>query len=181
MVFTLFHAGFVIPLRLKFRRLSLPALLAGAMLPDLEIPFIWLLTHGATDRMVLHSLFGALVIGVPLTLLFVYLALPKFRALLPEKVLGMHTAPFTVPPSSFLPASLSSLIGICSHVLVDSFNYHAYNASPLLWPFSQRTFIFPLFGNGQFSAIFWLLLAATLTLLSFRALNRDARRSPISR
>ena len=48
--------------RLSPQRLDLPALVAGAVIPDLEIVFFELAGRpGGINRLVLHSLFGAVV------------------------------------------------------------------------------------------------------------------------
>ena len=51
------------------------------MVPDLEIPFIYLLTSGLQDRLVLHSLAGAATLGLFLSVLltvFIYPPLVLF-------------------------------------------------------------------------------------------------------
>jgi hypothetical protein len=69
---------------------SLLALLVSTRVPDLEIPFIYLLTGGLQDRLVLHGLAGAATLGLFLSVLltgFIYLPLVlSFFKLDKEKV-----------------------------------------------------------------------------------------------
>lgn len=176
MVLTPFHIGFILPLWLKFRRLDLPALALGSMLPDFEIPFILLLTSGLTDRMVMHSLFGSLILGVPVTLLVVFFVMPKLVSFLSRKT-RLVSLPFISPflnrkPAPLSISFLSALIGIWSHVLMDSLIYHGTSKSPFLWPFSNQSFVFPLFGSPLFSLVFWTGLSAFLLVICLRALAK---------
>jgi len=180
MVFTPLHAGFVIPLWLKFRRLDLTALLVGCMLPDFEIPLIWLLTSGATDRIVLHSLFGGLLLGVPIALLVSFYLVPFALKFLPRNILGLNLSLFSRRPAVPLHISaLSALIGLWSHSLIDTLMYHGTTANPTLWPFLNHGIVLLIFpADPALSAWFWTCVAAVLLLLSARALARipaDAR------
>jgi hypothetical protein len=47
--------------------LSLPALIVGSMVPDLEVPFMISFT-GTQDRLVLHSILGAITLGTIITI-----------------------------------------------------------------------------------------------------------------
>ena len=108
-------------------RLSLPALIVGAMVPDLEVPFMLLLT-GTQDRMVLHSLIGGLTPGTAVAValtVFLYPAIAgAFFPINKEKVRQKCALSGAVVVSCF--------IGVLSHVLLDTAN-HAYN--PVFWPF----------------------------------------------
>lgn len=128
--------------------LSLPALIVGSMVPDLEVPFVFLLT--GSDRLVLHSLIGALTLGTVIAVALTVLAYPRLTsALLPinkEKVKEKCSLSFTV--------ALSASIGALSHVLLDVAN-HAYN--PVFWPFLSAyqtpSPIVPLLGGGTMSSL----------------------------
>ena len=62
-------------------RLSLPGLVVGSMLPDLEIPFLVLLFGmQPSNRLVLHSLLGAVTVGTLLSMLFTVLVYPKLTS-----------------------------------------------------------------------------------------------------
>jgi hypothetical protein len=59
-------------------KLSLPGLVVGSMLPDLEIPFLALLFGiQPTNRLVLHSLLGAVTVGTLFSMLLTVLVYPK--------------------------------------------------------------------------------------------------------
>lgn len=109
--------------------LILPALIVGSMVPDLEVPFIYLWSGTWNqDRMILHSLLGGLTLGTLITvLLTVFIYSPIIGAIFPvdkkrvkEKCTFLYALVF------------SCLLGILSHVLLDVAN-HSYN--PLFWPF----------------------------------------------
>jgi membrane-bound metal-dependent hydrolase YbcI (DUF457 family) len=106
--------------------LSLPALIVGAMTPDLEVPFMVLFT--GMDRMVLHSLIGGLTFGTAVAVALTVLLYPHVAgAVFPidkEKVRQKCAFSGVVVFSCFL--------GVLSHVLLDVAN-HAYN--PVFWPF----------------------------------------------
>jgi membrane-bound metal-dependent hydrolase YbcI (DUF457 family) len=109
--------------------LSLPALIVGSMVPDLEIPFIVLLLGtDAPHRLVLHSLLGAVTLGTLLStaitvLIYPWLASAIFRI---DKRKVKEKCRFT------LWLVCSCILGGISHVLLDVTN-HAYN--PVFWPF----------------------------------------------
>jgi len=42
---------------------SLPALLVGTLLPDVEVTILYYLTDGAIDRLLFHSIIGAVTVG----------------------------------------------------------------------------------------------------------------------
>lgn len=111
--------------------LSLPALIVGAMVPDLEVPFVTL--FGDTgDRLVLHSLLGGLTLGTLIAVAFtvwlyprvIGVFLPAYKTKLKEKC------------SFSFSLVLSCLIGVLSHNILDIAN-HVYN--PIFWPFLSAT------------------------------------------
>ena len=76
MPFTPLHAVVAYLLNRWQRKLSLPALIVGTMVSDLEIPFVWLVTGGLYGRLVLHSLLGAAVLGTLVAVLLTLFAYP---------------------------------------------------------------------------------------------------------
>jgi membrane-bound metal-dependent hydrolase YbcI (DUF457 family) len=109
--------------------LSLPALFVGAMVPDLEVPFLYFLSGAwEQDRLVLHSFLGGLTIGTLLAVaLTVFLYPTLVSAVFPvDKTLVKQKCRF----SKLLV--VSCLFGVLSHVLLDVAN-HIYN--PIFWPF----------------------------------------------
>ena len=110
-------------------KLSLPALVVGSMVPDLEIPVIVLL-FGTTvpNHLLLHSLIGALTLGTALAMAITVLIYPTLTsAIFPVDKLK-------VKEKCRLSISLvfSCALGSLSHVLLDITN-HTYN--PIFWPF----------------------------------------------
>jgi membrane-bound metal-dependent hydrolase YbcI (DUF457 family) len=110
-------------------RLSLPGLIVGSMQPDIEIPLLYLITGDRLhSRLVLHSLFGAVVFGTLLStmlIVFLYPWVVSFFFGYDKNEINRKCrfSPILV---------ISCLIGNISHVLLDLSN-HEYN--PLLWPF----------------------------------------------
>jgi len=149
-------------------RLSLPALIVGSLVPDLEVPFIylWSGTWGQ-DRMVLHSLVGGLTLGTLIAVVFTVLVYPWLvSAFLPidkTRVREKCTLSFMLV--------FSALLGVLSHVLLDIFN-HPYN--PLFWPFltlfQTPSPIVPLLG-GQGTAS--LIVHGVMLLLFFLLLIKN--------
>jgi hypothetical protein len=82
MTLTPLHIAFVWPLKPRFRKLHFAALTVGAVIPDIESLVTWMFGWSvfcgwdfpcslAPDRLVLHSIVGALTIDAILTILFV--------------------------------------------------------------------------------------------------------------
>jgi hypothetical protein len=115
------------------RNLSLPALIVGAMAPDLEIPVVYFATGGLYNRLVLHSLLGAAVLGTLVAVLltvFAYSIAVSYVFKLDKEELEekCHFSTMLV---------LCCFVGNLSHVLIDSL-HHSFN--PLLYPFVNESF-----------------------------------------
>jgi len=109
--------------------LSLPALVVGSMVPDLEIPIFFLvLGSQAPNRMVLHSFLGASTVG---TLLATFITIWTYPPLT-SKLFALNATKVKRKCSLSMNLFLSSLLGVLSHALLDVTN-HDYN--PILWPF----------------------------------------------
>ncbi|MHA1755176.1 MAG: DUF4184 family protein [Promethearchaeota archaeon] len=152
--------------RISKKRLNLPVLIVSSMIPDLEIPIIWVITSGGMDRLVLHSFLGALIIGVPLTMFIFYPLYVYFF----NRVYGIKKALFNEMCS--LPVNLfSAVIGVLSHILIDA-THHPFN--PLFWPFVLQSFNgFILFGNLVLSSnlIYFIFLTCLLIITVKSILN----------
>jgi membrane-bound metal-dependent hydrolase YbcI (DUF457 family) len=110
-------------------KLSLPALIVGSMVPDLEVPFIFLWSRTvAFDRLVLHSLLGAMTAGTILAIAITVSVYPR----LTSAVFPIDKQKVKEKCTFSLGLALSCLLGAISHVLLDVTN-HPYN--PLFWPF----------------------------------------------
>jgi len=114
--------------RVSSRRLDLPALVIGAMTPDLEIILFELAGRpGGVNRLVLHSLFGALLICPVLVVLLRWaIYAPLARTILQTEIGHRGTGLLL----------LSGAVGALSHVLLDVPG-HPYN--PLLWPLTAES------------------------------------------
>jgi membrane-bound metal-dependent hydrolase YbcI (DUF457 family) len=129
--------------------LSLPALIVGSMVPDLEVPFISLLSQ-TQDRLILHSLIGGLTLGTAIAVfLTVLVYAPLVGAFFPvnKERLKQKCAFSGV-------VVFSCLVGVLSHVLLDVAN-HTYN--PLFWPLLSAAEtpspIVPLLGGSGIASL----------------------------
>ena len=115
------------------RKLSLPALIVGTMAPDLEVPFIWLVTDGVYNRLILHSLLGAAVFGTLIASLLTVFAYPI--AVSSIFSLDKREVEEKCHFSSMLV--FCCFVGSLSHALIDSLHH---NFNPLLYPFVNESF-----------------------------------------
>ncbi|MFW9967115.1 MAG: DUF4184 family protein, partial [Candidatus Thorarchaeota archaeon] len=62
MPFTPLHypAGYI--LSKTDKRLSLPGLLVGSVIPDIEVPLMWIFFPGVWDHLLFHSLLGVFTV-----------------------------------------------------------------------------------------------------------------------
>jgi len=140
-------------------QLSLPALLVSSMVPDVEIPVIFLVTGGPRDRLVLHSLFGVATVGTFLSVLltvFLYPPAVSFFFKLDRKKVEERCRFSSV-------LVVSCIVGGVLHVIVDSMT-HEFN--PVLYPFVGDSFdVFRLTNYWAASAL--IVEFALLGLLIF--------------
>jgi hypothetical protein len=129
------HVAFVWILKPCLGKLSFAALTVGAVVPDLEPLVAWMFGWSvfcgwdfpctlAPDRLVLHSIAGALTADVALTVIFVKIV----QLLKPERI-GLRGFAGARVNGYFL---LSAAIGSLSHVFVDWLHHPA---NPVFWPF----------------------------------------------
>jgi len=109
--------------------LSLPGLVVGSMLPDIEIP-IMLVLFGTQvpNRMILHSLLGAMTVGLVLAVSVTVWIYPT----LTSRIFPISKLKVKEKCSLSISVAFSCLLGVLSHVLLDVTN-HDYN--PVFWPF----------------------------------------------
>jgi hypothetical protein len=110
------------------KRLSLPGLVVGCVIPDIEVPVLWFFFSGVLpDHLILHSFVGALTIGTILAVLttrFLYAhIISRFFRIDREKLENACSL------DSYLV--LSCIIGLVGHLLLD-YTMHWFN--PLFWP-----------------------------------------------
>lgn len=111
---------------------SLPALLVGSMFPDIEVPILYYFTNGEIDRLLFHSIIGAVTIGTIISVAIVVFVYPSLISWL-----------FRIDKNYIQKNCIfsGSLVGLClvgnlSHVLIDAF-HHEFN--PLLYPLSATS------------------------------------------
>ena len=133
MPLTPIHCSIAYLLRAIRPQLSLPALLVSTMAPDLEIPFIYVITSGQYSRLVLHSLLGAATVGTALSVLLTVFAYSPIVSSI------LKLDPKTVKDRCRYSSSMIAvcLVGSLSHVFIDSL-HHEYN--PLLFPLTYNSF-----------------------------------------
>lgn len=149
------------------RELSLPALIVGSMMPDLEVPLTYLMTGGIHRRLVLHSLLGAATLGTLLSVLLTIFLYPAVVSLLfgLDREMVEERCRF----SGKLVASCFA--GCVSHVFIDSL-HHEHN--PLLYPFTNESFdAFVLLNDWNYASV---IVQSVFLALSVFILILEARR-----
>jgi hypothetical protein len=158
-------------------RLSFAALTIGALVPDIEPLFTYLTGASvfcwwnfpctlAPDRLVLHSLVGAVTVDVALTVLFVKI----ISALRPERI-GINGFRNVNVNAEFC---WSAAVGSTSHVLVDWLHH---SGNPVFWPFLVGEppshyvggLLLPYMGVGSASFMLAIIAGAVLVFLAARA------------
>jgi hypothetical protein len=135
MTLTPLHVAFVWVLKPRFRKLHFAALTVGAVIPDVEPLIAWMFGWSvfcgwdfpcslAPDRLVLHSIVGAITIDVALTIIFV-----KMIGKLDVERLGICGFTYVKTNAAFFA---SAVIGSLSHIFVDWLHHPA---NPIFWPF----------------------------------------------
>jgi len=112
------------------KRLSLPGVVVGSVIPDIEVPLMWVFFSDLPDHLFLHSLIGAVTVGTLLAVFITWLLYPPIISVIfgvDRERLGEASR-----PSKMLV--LSCLIGVLSHLLLD-YPMHWYN--PILWPWAD--------------------------------------------
>jgi len=151
--------------------LSLPALIVGSMLPDLEVPFIVLLFGTSVPHhLLLHSIAGALTLGTALAITITVFIYPRLTsAIFPvDKLKVKEKCHFSIS------LVFSCAIGCLSHVLLDVTN-HAYN--PLFWPFlalneTPSPFV-PFLGGAEIASLLMHTLMVVLFIGLFASKRED--------
>jgi hypothetical protein len=128
MPITPLHYPFAYAISRLNRGLSLPGLVVGSFIPDIEVPFMWFFMTGVLpDHFILHSFIGAVTVGTLLSVIGVRFFYPFFVSRIfridRRRLEGLcQMSPTLV---------LSCLLGVFSHLLLD-YPMHWYN--PILWP-----------------------------------------------
>ncbi|MCP8314057.1 MAG: DUF4184 family protein, partial [archaeon] len=127
--------------RMSRFNLNFPALIVSSIVPDLEIPIIFLISRGEIDRLILHSILGSITLGFLLSILISFLLYPRVIGFILPDCREELKNKCSISKSLMI----SSLIGVFGHVLLDAL-HHEYN--PLIYPFSIESINnFVLFGD----------------------------------
>ena len=179
MTLTPLHIAFVWPLKPRVRKLNFAALTVGAIIPDIEPLVAWMFGWSvfcgwdypcslAPDRLILHSIVGALTIDAILTIVFV-----KMIGKIGVERWGIHG--FTnvkIDAALFVSAAIGSL----SHVFVDCLHH---SANPIFWPFLVDGsyyvdgLLISSLGVLPASIMVAIIAGATMIAIIVRALNRS--------
>lgn len=135
MTLTPLHIAFVWAIKPRFRKLHFAALTVGAVIPDIEPLIAWMFGWSVfcgwdfpcslgPDRLVLHSIVGAITIDIALTIIFV-----KMMGKLDVERRGICGFANVNTNAAFFA---SAAIGSLSHVFVDWLHHPA---NPIFWPF----------------------------------------------
>lgn len=109
------------------KRLLLPGVVVGSVIPDIEVPIMWVFFSDLPDHLFLHSLVGAVSVGTLLAVLVTWLLYPTIISTM------FRVDKDDLKEACSLSAMLvvSCLIGVLSHLLLD-YPMHWFN--PILWP-----------------------------------------------
>jgi hypothetical protein len=106
-----YFLAYIIHRASKFK-LNFPALIVGSMVPDLEVPIIFITSRGEIDRLVLHSILGSMTLGLLISIFISLLIYPR--------ILGFLNCRKELKCIISKSLIISSLIGVLSHVLLDA-------------------------------------------------------------
>jgi len=112
--------------------LNFPALIVSSIVPDLEIPIIFLISRGEIDRLILHSILGSITLGLLISIFISSLLYPRLVGFILPDCKEELKSKCTISKSLMI----SSLIGVLGHVVLDAL-HHEYN--PLIYPFSTES------------------------------------------
>ncbi|MFX1276446.1 MAG: DUF4184 family protein [Promethearchaeota archaeon] len=129
MPFTPFHYPVAWGLSKIDKRLSLPGLIVGSFIPDIEVPILIFFFNGILpDHFIMHSLIGALTIGTLISTILTITLYPIIASLIFGIDKGKIKETYKFSPLLVL----SCLLGNLFHILLDLL-IHPYN--PIFWPF----------------------------------------------
>jgi hypothetical protein len=121
------HYPFAFLISKSDSRLSLPGLVVGCVIPDVEVPIMWMFFSSLPSHLFLHSLVGALTIGTLLAVVVTHFLYPPIIATIFNVERNELNQVCRISPWMVL----SCVLGIISHLVLD-FPMHWYN--PILWP-----------------------------------------------
>ncbi len=159
-----YFSAYIIHRISKFN-LNFSALIVSSMVPDLEVPIIFLISKGEIDRLVLHSILGSATLGLLISIFISFSFYPRIVGFILPDYKKLNSK--SVISKSLI---ISSLIGVLGHVLLDTL-HHEYN--PLIYPFSTESIDdFVLFGDYLLAS---KLISSIFIILGFVILIREIR------
>ena len=150
-------------------KLSLPGLIVGSMIPDLEIPIIILIFgFNGPKRLVLHSLLGSATLGTMLAVIITV----KFYPFLASSFFGFDKKEVEVKCRLSIALVFSVFVGTFSHVLLD-FTNHLYN--PIFWPLEAEMTVSPIsvILGEQFGYLWMQVIMGIILLLIILVERKD--------
>ena len=176
------HPAFVWIINPRVLGLSFAALTIGSMVPDIEPAISYLAgasvfcgvsveCKAAPDRLVLHSIVGAVTVDVGLTFLFCLLIARLFK---PEKFGLKGFSKISMNWTFYISAAIGSLI----HVFVDWLHHPA---NPIFWPllvgnppsYYVPGLLLPYMNVFSASFIVAIIGACLMIIVATRALTRS--------
>ncbi len=121
------HYPFAFLISKTDKRLILPALVIGSVIPDIEVPLMWIFFSDLPDHLFLHSLIGAITVG---TILAVIVTRILYAPII-STLFGVDRERLNEVCGLSKMLVVSCLIGVLSHLLLD-YPMHWFN--PILWP-----------------------------------------------
>lgn len=109
------------------KKLLLPGVVVGSVIPDIEVPLMWIFFSDLPDHLFLHSLVGAVTVGTLLAVVVTWLFYTPIISTIFRVDKGELKEASTLSTMLFL----SCLVGVLSHLLLD-YPMHWFN--PILWP-----------------------------------------------
>lgn len=156
------HYPFAFLISKSDKRLSLPALVVGSVMLDIEVPLMWVFFSTLPDHFFLHSLIGAATVGTLLAVIVTHF----LYAPIISTIFGIDRTELNDNCRVTPWLIASSFIGVMSHLILD-FPMHWYN--PILWPWvNPYDVIGPLILLFMQTYSFWTayLIASSLTHIS---------------
>ncbi len=157
----------------KPRRWSFTGLSVGSVIPDIEVPFLYITGwESRTGHGPLHSILGALTIDIMIIFLAVYLIYPSVAGLWEGKfgTKWIHFGGVNVGDiESFRQIALGAYVGVSFHIAMD---YLTHTTMPFLWPFSGPTVTFSFAKEALWLLAVNLSLLAMLILLTWKYLGK---------
>ena len=109
------------------KRFSMPGLLVGSVIPDIEVPLMWVFFPGVWDHLLFHSLLGVFTVCTLLAIIVTRFIYPPIISL----IFGVDRRELEEACRITPAMVVSCMVGALFHVLVD-IPMHPFN--PTLWP-----------------------------------------------